>query len=101
MHSAVMAAEVAEKALKSNDTSEEKLEEYEKMWEAEYGEKTKKLMKLRAFLEKLEDKDFELLADILQGEDIYELTQAKLSFFIKKLITKPSLLGLAKKYLMD
>jgi hypothetical protein len=58
-------------------------------------------MKLRAFLEKLEDKDFELLADILQGEDIYALTQAKLSFLIKKVVTKPALLGLAKKYLMD
>ncbi len=101
MHSSIMAAEVAEKALKSGDLSKEKLQEYEKMWEAEYGEKTKKLMKLRSFLEKLEDKDFELLADILQGEDIYQLTQAKLSFLIKKLITKPSLLGLAKKYLMD
>jgi len=101
MHSAIMAAEVAEKALKAGDTSKERLAEYERKWDEEYGEKTKKLMKLRAFLEKLEDKDFELLADFLEGEDIFELTQAKLSFFIKKLIKKPSLLGLAKKYLME
>ncbi|HHF56237.1 MAG TPA: NAD(P)/FAD-dependent oxidoreductase [Thermoplasmatales archaeon] len=101
IHSSIMAAEVADKALKKGDVSKETLKEYEKMWDEEYGEKTKKLMKLRAFLEKLEDKDFELLADILQGEDIYALTQAKLSFLIKKVVTKPSLLGLAKKYLMD
>ncbi len=100
IHSSLMAAEVANKALKENDLSKERLKEYEKKWEEEYGEKTKKLMKLRAFLEKLEDKDFELLAEILQGEDIYALTQAKLNFFIKKLIKKPSLLVLAKKYLM-
>jgi len=101
IHSSIMAAEVADKALKKGDVSKETLKEYEKMWDEEYGEKTKKLMKLRAFLEKLEDKDFELLADILQGEDIYALTQAKLSFLIKKVVTKPALLGLAKKYLMD
>jgi len=101
IHSSIMAAEVADKALKKGDVSKETLKEYEKMWEEEYGEKTKKLMKLRAFLEKLEDKDFELLADILKGEDIYALTQAKLSFLIKKVVTKPALLSLAKKYLMD
>ncbi len=99
MHSSIMATEVAHDALKKNDLSKEKLKEYEKKWDEEYKEKTDKLMKLRAFLEKLEDKDFELLADILQGEDIYALTQAKLSFLLKKLVTKPSLLKLAKKYL--
>ena len=87
--------------MNEGDLSKERLKEYEMKWEEEYGEKTKKLMKLRNFLEKLEDKDFELLADILQGEDIFQLTQAKLSFFIKKVMTKPSLLGLVKKYLMD
>ena len=101
MHSAQMAAEVAAKALKEGDLSGERLMEYERKWDDEYEEKTKKLMKLRSFLEKLEDKDFELLADILQGEDIFALTQAKLKFFIKKVITKPSLMGLVKKYLVD
>lgn len=101
IHSSIMAGEVASKALKEKDLSKERLVEYERKWEEEYGEKTKKLMKLRRFLERLEDKDFELLADILEGEDIYALTQAKLSFFIKKILKKPSLLLLAKKYLMD
>ncbi len=101
MHSAQMAAEVAAKALKEGDLSGERLMEYERKWDDEYEEKTKKLMKLRSFLEKLEDKDFELLADILEGEDIFALTQAKLKFFIKKVITKPSLMGLVKKYLVD
>ena len=101
IHSSLIASEVAENAMNEGDLSKERLKEYEMKWEEEYGEKTKKLMKLRNFLEKLEDKDFELLADILQGEDIFQLTQAKLSFFIKKVMTKPSLLGLVKKYLMD
>jgi len=101
MHSSIMAAEVADKALKENNLSKERLMEYENMWNEEYEEKTNKLLKLRGFLEKLEDKDFELLADILEGEDIFQLTQAKLSFFLKKLIKRPSLLGLATKYLKD
>ncbi|HEC76128.1 MAG TPA: NAD(P)/FAD-dependent oxidoreductase [Thermoplasmatales archaeon] len=101
IHSSIMASKVADNAIRKKDFSTEKLMEYQKMWDSEYEEKTKKLMKLRAFLEKLEDSDFELLADILQGEDIYALTQAKLSFFIKKVLKKPSLLKLAKKYLMD
>ena len=100
IHSSIIASEVAEKAFNRNDLSKEMLKEYEKRWDEEYGEKTEKLMKLRYFLEKLEDKDFETLADILQGEDIFQLTQAKMSFFLKKLIKKPSLLLLAKKYLM-
>ena len=101
MHSSIMAAEVAEQALKEKNLSKERLMEYENMWNEEYEEKTNKLLKLRSFLEKLEDKDFELLADILEGEDIFQLTQAKLSFFLKKLIKRPSLLGLATKYLRD
>ncbi|MEM2259283.1 MAG: NAD(P)/FAD-dependent oxidoreductase [Candidatus Thermoplasmatota archaeon] len=100
IHSSIIASEVAEKAFNKNDLSKEFLKEYERRWNEEYGEKTEKLMRLRYFLEKLEDKDFETLAEILQGEDIFQLTQAKTSFFLKKLIKKPSLLLLAKKYLM-
>jgi len=101
MHSSIMAAEVAEHALREKDLSRERLGEYERKWNEEYEETTNKLMKIRRFLEKLEDKDFEMLADMLEGEDIFKLTQAKLSFFVKKLIKKPSLLGLATKYLKE
>ncbi len=101
MHSSIMAADVAEHALKEKNLSRERLMEYENRWNEEYEENTNKLLKLRSFLEKLKDKDFELLADILEGEDIFQLTQAKLSFFVKKLIKRPSLIGLATKYLKD
>jgi digeranylgeranylglycerophospholipid reductase len=101
MHSAQMAAEVGAKALSTGDTSAEQLMRYPRRWNDEYGEKTAKLLKFRFFLEKLTDKDFELLATILDGADIYELTQARLSFFIKKILKRPSLLGLVKKYLSD
>ena len=101
MHSSQIAAEIAEPALANDDLSRERLGGYVRRWNELYEEKTAKLLKLRAFLEKLEDKDFELLADILEGEDIFELSQARISFFIKKMLKRPSLLGLAKKYLTD
>ncbi len=101
MHSSQIAADVAEPALTDGDLSKERLAEYAHRWDEIYEEKTAKLLKLRAFLEKLEDRDFELLADILEGEDIFELSQARISFFIKKMLKRPSLLGLARKYLAD
>ncbi len=101
MHSSQIAAEIAEPALTNDDLSRGCLSGYVRRWNEIYEEKTAKLLKLRAFLEKLEDKDFELLADILEGEDIFELSQARISFFIKKMLKRPSLLGLAKKYLTD
>lgn len=101
MHSSQLAAEVAEPALDEGDLSKHRLQGYVERWDEAYQEKTAKLLKLRGFMEKLEDKDFELLADILEGEDIYELSQARISFFIKKMLKRPSLLGLAKKYLTD
>ncbi|MGC9307982.1 MAG: geranylgeranyl reductase family protein [Thermoplasmatota archaeon] len=101
MHSSQLAAGVAESALSDGDLSQQRLSEYVQRWDEVYEEKTAKLLKLRSFLEKLEDKDFELLADILEGEDIFELSQARISFFIKKMLKRPSLLGLARKYLAD
>lgn len=101
MHSAQMAAEVGASALQEGNLSRDRLLPYRQQWDQVYEEKTAKLLRLRFFLEKLEDKDFELLADILDGADIFELTQARLSFFIKKVLKRPSLLGLAKKYLTE
>jgi digeranylgeranylglycerophospholipid reductase len=101
MHSSQMAAEIGATAINNSNTSADQLLPYLQRWNEEYGEKTDKLLKLRFFLEKLTDKNFELLASILEGVDIYELTQAHLSFFIKKVLRHPSLLGLVKKYLKD
>jgi len=101
MHSAQMASEVGAAALRSGDTSAKNLQQYPQQWNETYEEKTAKLLKLRFFLEKLKNKDFELLADILEGTDVFELTQARLSFFIKKALRHPSLINLARKYLAD
>ena len=100
MNSAQIAADVAAKALNEGDVSGERLHEYEKIWRETDGVKMKKLLKLRAFLEKLSDEDMETLAEILGGEDAKELTQAKYKFLVKLLLTRaPKLVPLAKKFL--
>ena len=73
--------------------------EYQDWWETAFGAQMAKLMKIRSFLERLDDKDFELLAEVLSGEDIMAAVDAKMTFFMKKLITKPSIARLVKKYL--
>ncbi|ODS36083.1 MAG: hypothetical protein A7315_14460 [Candidatus Altiarchaeales archaeon WOR_SM1_79] len=100
MNSAQIAADVAAKALNEGDVSGGRLHEYEKIWRETDGVKMKKLLKLRAFLEKLSDEDMETLAEILGGEDAKELTQAKYKFLVKLLLTRaPKLVPLAKKFL--
>ena len=102
MNAAKLASEVAYKAIKIGDYSKEILFEYEKIWRETEGKKMKKLLKLRKFLENLEDEDFELLADILSGEDILKLTQSKYEFLLNLFLRKaPKLLPLAKKFLIS
>lgn len=97
--SAQAAAHTALLALDEKNYSQKRLMEYQDWWETAYGEQMAKLMKIRAFLERLEDKDFELLAEVLSGEDIIDVVDAKVTFFMKKLITKPSIARLVKKFL--
>ena len=97
--SAQAAAHTALLALEEKNYSQKRLMEYQDWWEAAYGEQMAKLMKIRLFLERLEDKDFELMAEVLSGEDIMAAVDAKATFFMKKLITKPSIARLVKKFL--
>ena len=101
MESAKMASRIVVDAIEERNYSAGTLKKYEEEWEKAYGKKMGKFLKLRSFLEKLEDKDFERLANILEGEDVFKLTQAKFGFFIKKLLTKaPSMIPLVKKFLI-
>jgi digeranylgeranylglycerophospholipid reductase len=100
MNAAKIAAEVGANAIKEGDVSRERLCEYEKIWGETDGVRMRRLMKLRSFLEKLEDKDFERLTDILTGEDIIKLTEARYEFLTKLLVKKaPKMLPLARKFL--
>ncbi len=101
MNAARIAADIATKAIRENDLSKEKLQEYEKIWRETDGARMKKLLKLRNFLEKLDDNDFEKFADILKGEDIVRLTGGRYKFLLKLFMKKaPKMLSLAKKFLI-
>ncbi|ODS40303.1 hypothetical protein BEH94_00320 [Candidatus Altiarchaeales archaeon WOR_SM1_SCG] len=99
MNSAKIAAGVAAEALKEGDLSKEKLYGYEKTWRETTGVKMQKLLRLRMVLEKLTDNDFELLADVLSGEDIVKLTVGKFKFLLKLLSKNPRTLLLLRKFI--
>ncbi len=100
MDAARIVADVGSKAIKENNLSKERLYEYEKIWRETNGKRMKKLLKLRNFLEKLEDNDFEKFTDILNGEDVVKLTEGKYRYLLKLFMRKaPKMLPLAKKFL--
>jgi len=100
MESAKIAGEVASKALSKGDVSKETLCEYQKRWEEEFSGKIKRLLKLRTVLEKVNDDDFEMLADTLSGDDITKLTDGKYMFLLKTLAKNtPHIASTAKRIL--
>ncbi len=100
MEAGMIAGEVASEALDKGDVSRESLKEYQKRWEDKFDTKLKKLLKLRSFLEKVTDKEFELFAETLSGEDIIRLSESKYKFLIGILAKKaPHMAPIAKKFL--
>lgn len=95
-----IAGEVAASAIKSNDTSEKVLKEYERLWWGERGNKLKKILKLREVIESMTDEDLNWLAEYLQGEDLVDLAKGSgLKRLAKILMKKPRLLKFARKLL--
>ncbi len=99
MESGKIAAEVAADALNDGDLSREKLYKYEKIWRENKGVKLQKLLRLRLAMEKLTDKDFELLSGVLSDEDINKLTEGKYKFLLKLLAKNPRTLFLLRKFI--
>ena len=61
------------------------------------GNKLRNVEKVREVIEKVGDDDFDMLADVLTGEDVTELCHgARLGVLGKALMRKPALLTLAK-----
>jgi len=100
MDAGKIAGNVASDALSKGNVSKESLYEYQRLWEMKFGNKLKSLLRLRSFLERVTDDEFEIFADILSGEDIIKLTKSKYRFLIKLLMKKaPHMLPLAKRFL--
>jgi digeranylgeranylglycerophospholipid reductase len=101
MDAARLAARTAVKALHEGDTSRERLFEYEQLWRQDEGAYLNKLMKVRHFLEKLDDDEFENIAEILSGDDVLKVMSGDYRYLIKVFVKKaPKLIPLAKKILV-
>jgi len=99
MKAGKIAGEVAARAIKEGDVSAKRLYEYEKLWREDEGRHLHKAYHLRLFLERLEDEDFERLAEFVTGDDVMNLVAGNFSSIPKMLAKMPKLLPLAKKLL--
>ena len=70
LEAGMMAAEVGTDAIKAGDTSETRLKKYQDMWEAKRGKEFKKILRVRHFVEKLEDEQFNILADLANKSEL-------------------------------
>lgn len=102
MRAALIAARVGGEALRKGDVSKAALQPYvTEYWTKDEGAVTEKLLKMRYFMENLTDRDFERLADILDGEVVMEVANAKFPTFVKLLLKHfPTLAPLVRKYIL-
>ncbi len=102
MRAAMIAARVGGEALRNGDVSKQALMPYvEEYWTKDEGAVTEKLLRLRYFSENLNDKDFERLASILDGDVVLELTEAKFPTFVKLMLKHfPKMAPLVRKYML-
>ena len=102
MRAALIAAKVGGAALRNGDVSKAQLQPYvTEYWTKDEGAVTEKLLKMRYFMENLTDRDFERLADILDGEVVMEVANARFPTFVKLLLKHfPTLAPLVRKYIL-
>ena len=95
-----MAAKVISKGIKEGDVSKEALSEYNDIWWKERGEKLKKVEKLRNVIEKLSDKDLNMLSKVLTSDVIIALSRgSRMGTLAKILMKNPRLIRLARHLL--
>lgn len=87
----------AAEAIKKEDISI--LKEYNRDWWSTRGKKLQKVLKVRNFIEKLEDEDLNYLAEIWSCEDIIEITRGNYKAAFKRIIKHPRLLKWVKDFI--
>jgi len=100
MEAGIIAAEIAEKAIKKGDVSEKTLKEYADKWYEKRGNQLMQVLKVRKFFEQLGDEDMEKIADIVSPELLLEFADGKkFSAFLKVFAKSPRIALLAAKTL--
>jgi digeranylgeranylglycerophospholipid reductase len=96
-----LAAQIAVKAVKCENTKARFLSQYNKLWWAERGKRLEKLLKLRKVVERLTDNDFNWLAEYLKPSELIALAEAGgIANLAKLLMKRPKLIALARKLLI-
>ena len=67
LEAAMIAAEVGTKAIKEGDTSKKALEPYQKKWTEVRGKEFAKILRVRHFVEKMGDEQFNALAEMVEA----------------------------------
>ncbi len=99
-----LAGQVAEKALKAENYSEEFLTQYTKAWFDLRGNELKRRLMARHLLEQMNDEDFNYLAESITMEEALAIGDGSLNskqkaiLFGTKLIKRPGLITLFMKY---
>ncbi len=98
-----MGAKAALNAFEKKDYSRKNMDAYEKEWNAAQGAKLDKRLKMRHFLEKISDDDFNALLGAMDSESLDKILSGQYGEVIKQagrfgrlFLTKPHLLGLFK-----
>lgn len=99
LRAAKIVGEVASAAIEEGDSSKQRLMEYDERWRAGDGKRIDRLLRLRLFLEKLEDKDFERFANALSGDDVMDMVAGDFKAMVRVAAKMPRLLPLARKLL--
>lgn len=94
IHSAVaaglLAGEVAASASSEGNCSKERLEEFNKRYNEDWGNRIKKSLKVTRVIEKLSDTELNLLQEILKADDILDLANGfDIKKVAKRLMTHP------------
>lgn len=70
LEAAIMAAEVGTDAIKKDDVSKKELKKYQDMWEKKRGEEFKKILRVRHFVEKLNDEQVNIIEELVEKAEI-------------------------------
>ncbi len=101
MEAGILAAEIAEKAVKAKDVSENVLKEFAEKWYEKRGNQLLQVLKVRKFFEELNDNDLEKFADILDDKQLLlDFADGKrTAAFLKFLAKAPKIALKAAKHL--
>ncbi|MCK5474443.1 MAG: NAD(P)/FAD-dependent oxidoreductase, partial [Candidatus Aenigmarchaeota archaeon] len=91
-----IAAQVAIKAINSGDTSDKTLQEYNGIWWKIRGKNLEKIKKYRNLVEKLTDKDMNILAGAISGTALIDFALGNGETVVKILMKNPKLFKLAR-----